>query len=152
MKRIKKKKGDNIPKKLPFIIHGDPNGGYPTHTHGLDEIGFPEILIDPRAFGIPGNGGAINDVWSFLKKPQNSSKLEFIKGGRTVKISTKEFFPEENEDESCTLCLRRVTGEFEGVKMAYLGDTPKNAWLIQIYVEGDDFALTDEYYLEGIPF
>jgi len=152
VKKIKKKKVSKTANTLPFHMHGDSNNGYPTHTHGLDKIGFPEIMIDPRAFGISGNGGAITDVWNFLKKPQNAPKLEMIKNGGTVKVSTKEFSPKESDGVSYTLCLRKVTGDFEGVKMAYLGDTPDDAWLIQIYVEGDDFALTDEYYLNDIPF
>lgn len=44
--------------------------------------------------------------------------------------------------------------EFEMVKQAYCIDGPDdidpNMWFVQIYVEGDDFALTDDYYKGGI--
>ena len=47
---MKKKDG-----KYPFMIHADPpwddEPPYPTHTHGLTEIGMPEFIIDPLAFG-----------------------------------------------------------------------------------------------------
>jgi hypothetical protein len=40
------------------------------------------------------------------------------------------------------------------VKQAYdlndPADVDPKAWFVQIYVEGDDFALTDDYYKYGI--
>jgi len=47
--------------------------------------------------------------------------------------------------------LRRVYPDFEGIKLAYSHDKIiPDGWFIQIYVEGDDFALTDDYYRGGI--
>jgi len=56
----------HIPERgnYPYIIHADPLWDseplYPTHTHGLTEIGMPEFIMDPLAFGGDGNAGRIN--------------------------------------------------------------------------------------------
>ena len=56
--------------------------------------------------------------------------------------------------ESLVYCYRRVYPEFEMVKQAYAFKDPSEAdpksWFVQIYIEGDDFALTDEYYCGGV--
>ena len=43
---------NNITKDFPYIIHACPPtvDAYPTHTHGLTEIGMPEFIVDPLAF------------------------------------------------------------------------------------------------------
>jgi len=53
-KKVSKKK-----KRYPFIIHAEPNGGYPSHTHGLTKVGMPELMIDPLAFYPTGNSPRI---------------------------------------------------------------------------------------------
>ncbi|MFN2127932.1 MAG: hypothetical protein ACK2TU_08750, partial [Anaerolineales bacterium] len=50
----------------PYTIHccplSDPDSPYPTHTHGLHDIGWPEFIMDPCAFGGEGNGKRINSA------------------------------------------------------------------------------------------
>ena len=60
----------------PFIIHADPlwdeGFPYPTHTHGLSNIGLPEFIMDPLAFGGEGNAQRINSAYDYLTDPKNS--------------------------------------------------------------------------------
>ena len=42
----------------PFTIEADPlleDTAFPTHTHGLTEVGMPEFIMDPLSFGGEGN-------------------------------------------------------------------------------------------------
>ena len=144
-------------KKRPYIIHGCKGmPAFPTHTHGLADVGMPEFLIDPLAFGPEGNGQRINAVYDFLVIPRNKYKLEAIKSGQILKLTMHDMHPKKIEkgSEPYVYCLRRVTPDFEAVKQAYCivqpEDIDPNAWYVQIYVEGDNFALTDEYYRGGV--
>ena len=53
-----------------------------------------------------------------------------------------------------TYCLREVSSNFEGVRCAYPSEDPETDLegmrFIQIWVEGDDFALMDSYYRDGV--
>lgn len=144
-------------KKRPYEIHGCKDmPAFPTHTHGLSDVGMPEFLIDPLAFGPVGNGQRINAVYDYLTKPRNKGKIEAIKNGQTLKLTMHDMHLKKFKAESRphVYCLRRVTPDFEAVKQAYCIEKPEdvdaNAWYIQIYVEGDHFALTDEYYRGGV--
>ena len=48
------------PGNYPYMIHACPlwvkDFPYPTHTHGLYDLGLPEFIMDPLAFGGDGNG------------------------------------------------------------------------------------------------
>jgi hypothetical protein len=138
----------------PFTVDGSTEAPvFPTHSHGMTEIGMPEFLMDPLAYGANGNADRI--VWSYdyFRKPKNRDKLESIKNGQTVKLVIKDLNPNVTKDSS-VYCYRRVYPEFEMVKQAYNFKDPSAAdpksWFVQIYVEGDDFALTDDYYKGGI--
>jgi len=138
----------------PFTVDGSTDRPvFPTHTHGMTEIGMPEFLMDPLAYGADGNADRI--VWSYdyFMKPKNRNKLESIKKGQTVKLVIKDLNPKATKDSS-VYCYRRVYPEFEMVKQAYNFKDPSEAdpktWFVQIYIEGDDFALTDEYYRGGV--
>ena len=143
-----------MPNKYPYIIHGCPNvPAYPTHTHGLTEIGMPEFIIDPLAFGAIGNMHCINAVYKFFKKRKNTGKLKAILNGKTIKLSAKALSPKHPGNEAHTYCFREVSPEFEAVKQAYLIPGTKlmpGMRFIQIYIDGDDFALMDEYYRGGV--
>ena len=70
----KKKTSRNKIGEYPFIIEADPlleSTSYPTHTHGLYDIGMPEFLMDPLSFGGEGNGQRINSAYKFFKKQKN---------------------------------------------------------------------------------
>jgi len=147
----------NRRRKRPYEIHGCQGmPAFPTHTHGLADIGMPEFLIDPLAFGPEGNGQRINAVYDYLRKPRNKWKLDAIKNGKTLKLTSQEIKPKKIKEvsKSYVYCLRRVDQDFEAVKQAYLieksEDVEPNTWFVQIYVEGDHFALTDEYYRNGV--
>ena len=143
-----------ITKELPFIIHGCVHDyeSFPTHTHGLTAIGLPEILIDPLAFGYEWNGCLINDSYFYLTHPEKTDLIPLILGGETVVVKLKTlnpFFPAED----LNICFRTVTHEFEAVNQAYEGvalNELAEMRFIQIYVEGDDFALDDDYYRGGV--
>jgi hypothetical protein len=124
---------------------------FPTHTHGLTEMGMPEFLIDPLAFGAEGNAKRIIDAYRYFSKAKNADRLEDIRCGLTVRLTANDLVPEFTGEHPYVYCFRKVSPDFEGVKLAYyLDDTDSQMWFIQIYVEGDDYVLTDEYYRGGI--
>jgi len=143
-------------KKYPFIIHADPLTGdspYPTHSHGLHDIGWPEFFIDPLAFGPNGNAGKINTAYDYFKKVKNKKKLEAILNGETIEIPIKTLIPKWKNAPLYTLCFRKVSNDFEAIKLAYDTDgtgIDPGMRFIQIWVKGDDFALIDEYYKNGV--
>ena len=145
---------NNITKDFPYIIHASTPtvDAHPTHTHGLTEIGMPEFIVDPLAFGPEGNAGLINDAYRYLSLPENAEILDSIMTGETITINSKTLNP--SSDGSFNFCFRRVGIDFEAVKQAYDGlDLGKIADLIsfiQLYVEEDDFALDDDYYKGGV--
>ena len=142
--------------ELPFIIHGSPRDDIPqytTHIHGLNEIGMPEFIMDPLAFGLEGNAGVINAAYRYFSRPENKGRMDEILHGKTVKLREKEFRPKSKGDD--VFCFREVSPDFEAVKLAYpagdnLGYNIKDAKIIQIYVEGDNHVLNDDYYRDGV--
>ena len=141
-------------KKYPFEIEGCPEmPAYPTHTHGLTGIGMPEFLMDPCAFGPKGNAGVINRAYDYFSNPDNQDKLKAILSGRTVKLTGKDLRPESDGSDSNIYCFREVPPTFEAVNQAYLideGEDVSGMKFVQIYIEGDNFALMDEYYRGGV--
>lgn len=142
--------------KYPFFIHCCPHTGpdfpYPTHTHGLSEIGMPEFLFDPLAFGADGNAGRINKAFEFFIRPENDRLFQSILSGQIVMLSSGELHPPA-ASEPYVYCFREVTPGFQAVIEAYgskIGELAPPMRFIQIWVDGDDYALTDEYYLGGV--
>jgi hypothetical protein len=143
--------------KYHFTIEASTNvPALPTHTHGMTKLGMPEFLIDHLAAGPQANAYIINCSCMYFMKPENREKLEAIKGGETIQLTIQDIYPEADKAPH-PFCYRRVYPEFEMVKQAYnfdegndQSDADPEAWFVQIYVEGDDFALTDDYYKDGI--
>ena len=142
--------------RYPFIIHADPlkeSTSYPTHTHGLYNIGKPQFLMDPLSFGGEGNGQRINSAYKFFKKQKNAAKLRAVLNGKTIKLTGKQLDQKYMRNDPCVYCFREVPPEFEAVKLAY-GSNAAAACpgikFIQIYVEGDDYVLLDDYYRGGV--
>ena len=164
----KDKKRNRMP---PFIVHWCSNTAcencakkygpenhslFPTHTHGMCDTGKPEFFIDPLAFG-KANVNLINDVYWYLMKSSNKNLLPRILDGEiiTLKMSdlddTASFTPSTYEgDKNLALCLRVVYSDFQAIKEAYGEDVPIEVPFVQIWVDGDGFALEDEYYLDGV--
>ena len=143
--------------KYPHFIHACPDlPGYPTHTHGLTQVGLPEFLIDPLAFGPKGNVGVINRAYDFFVMPKNKPQLEALLSGQTIKLTGKDLRPESDGSDPLIYCFRKVPSTFEAVNRAYetkkYGLETPGMRFIQIWVDGDDFALTDEYYRGGVKF
>ena len=145
-------------KEQPFIIHACKDmPAFPTHSHGMTALGMPEFMIDHLAFGADQNGALIGASYKYFTKPENTNKLKAIKNGETVKLKDEDLKPPSDHPDPYVYCYRRVYPEFEMVKKAYniddqnnRSDADQGAWFVQIYVEGDDFALTDDYYKDGI--
>jgi len=140
---------------LPFTIHTAPisdkeNGLYPTHTHGLTDIGMPEFIMDPLAFGPEGNADKINSAYRYFKR--NKKGLEIVLSGKSVKLPIKVVIPKWKNAPDYKLCFREVTADFQAVKEAYLNDIDPGTRFVQIYVDGDNFALTDDYYRGGVKY
>ena len=140
----------------PFNIHADPlqeDSAYPTHTHGLYDIGLPEFIMDPLSFGGRGNAQRINSAYRYLTDPKNSGQLNAILNGQVIKLTGKELDPKYMYKDPYVYCFREVSPSFEAVRLAYgievMFYVPKMRF-IQIWVEGDDYALTDEYYRGGV--
>ena len=135
-----------------FIIHGAvAKPLFPTHTHHLTEMGMPEFIFDPLAFGAKGNANRMIDAYKYLSKSENADQLEDIRCGLTIQLTANDLVPEFTGEHSYIYCLRKVFPDFEGVKLAYYPDElDPEMWFVQIYVEGDDYVLTDAYYRGGI--
>ena len=129
----------------PYIVHtcapGKDEKLFPSHSHGRDCFGEPEYLINCRCFGPVHNVAAINNVHNYLE--EHPALKTRILSGQTVEM--------EYSDD-ITLCLREVGSKFEAVRSAYEGCDLNEMRFIQIYVKGDDFALTNEYYAAGEPY
>ena len=156
MKKRKKKTSRIKSSRYPFIIEADPlkeTTSYPTHTHGLYAIGFPEFFIDPLAFGGKGNARRINCSYDYFKKPKNKIKLKSILKGQTLKLTGPQLCRKHLRNDPYTYCFREVQHKFEAVKLAYgsgITDECPGIRFIQIYVEGDDYVLLDDYYRGGV--
>jgi len=142
-------------RKYPFIVEAcEDIPTFPTHTHGLTEIGWPEFFIDPFAFGTQGNAVRINRAYEYFKRSENNDALRSILQGQTVKVTGKNLGLQEDPRDLHTYCFREAPPTFEGVKLTYPNEWKDSDALgmrfIQIYVEGDDFALNDEYYVGGV--
>lgn len=131
---------------LGFIIHGDTianqHKAYPTHTHGLVKFGIPEIFMHASCFGPQGNAHMINVVSvslmlikERLEKFKQEGRLEF----RTGVYEDKDDF---------ILCLRTVKPTFLGVSKAYQSVEISLVGHAQLYVKGDDHALTEDFYVQ----
>ena len=146
----------NTSSKYPFIIHADPLTGktaFPTHTHGLTDVGKPEFIMDPAALGPHGNGGRINAAYKFFRKSKNKFKLRAIIHGRIIKLSCKELNPKYYGNETYKYCFREVPPTFEAVNQAYVLPGPgvePGMRFVQIWIEGDDYVLMDDYYRGGV--
>ena len=135
-----------------FIIHGAmAKPLYPTHTHHLTDMGMPEIIFDPLAFGAEGNARRMIDAYRYLAKEENADKLDDLQHDMEIKLIEKDLYPEFTGEHIYTYGLRRVSPDFEGVRLAYYPDEiSEDMWFVQLYVEGDDYVLTDEYYRGGV--
>lgn len=137
---------------IPFIIHGaTANPFFPTHTHGLYIRDMPEMIYDPLAFGAKGNALRMMDAYNYLTKPENVGALGDIKGGATLKLTARALRPDYNGPHPYTYCLRLVHRNFEGVKLAYYpSEIEPDMLFIQMYTDGDNYVLTDDYYRGGV--
>jgi hypothetical protein len=135
-----------------FIIHGAvAKPLYPTHTHHLTEMGMPEMIFDPLAFGAEGNARRMIDAYRYLAKEENADKLDDLKHNFEIKLVEKDLYPEFTGEHVYTYGLRKVSPILKGVRLAYFPDEiAPDMWFVQMYVEGDDYVLTDEYYCGGV--
>ena len=136
----------------PHIIHGDID--FPTHTHGLNEIGWPEFMINARCYGYDVNAVVINAVYDYFNTPERKKELNKVFSGETIEVPINKLCSDWDwQGLDYPVCFRLVPNTFEGVKSAYEsedGVVDPNLMVVQIYVKGDDFALTDEYYRNEI--
>ena len=99
-----------------------------------------------------GNAGRINYSFDFFINPQNNHLLKDILNGEIVKLPAAVLSP-NLKSEPYIYCFRKVPPEFEAVKLAYgygVAYVIPRMIFIQIWADGDDFALTDEYYRNGV--
>jgi hypothetical protein len=156
MKKRKKRNKKMRIGRYPFTIHADPlqeSTSYPTHTHGLYKIVMPEFLMDPLAFGGEGNAQRINSAYRFFKKQKNAAKLKAILNGKTIELTGPQLDPKYMKNDPYVYCFREVTVKFEAVKLAYGSGVTQaipGIRFIQIWVDGDHFALQDWYYIGGV--
>ncbi len=143
--------------KYPYYIHcciltGDPP--FPTHTHGLYANDLPEFIFDPLAFGGGGNGNRINAAYDYFMKPKNRSLLDDVLNGKIIKLTGNKLLGKKAKD-IYTYCFREVPASFAAVKEAYgssIDSVCPGIRFVQIWVDGDDFALKDSYYAGGVKF
>jgi hypothetical protein len=123
------------------------------YTHGLNFKGWPELMIDPVCFTPEGNGYFILDVYDYFKRPRRKKVLHLIMKGKIIEIPINKIDKKWEGAPNYNICFRLVPNTFEAVKLAYdpngTGVDP-DLVVVQIYVKGDDFALTDGYYKGGV--
>lgn len=139
--------------EFPYIIHAcaDDYISFPTHTHGLSEIGLPELFIDPYNFSQEWNSHLINDSFSYLTHPEKTDLIPLILEGETVVVKHKTLNP-LGPAKDLNICFRVVTHEFDEVERAYDGveiNELAEMRFIKIYIEGDDFDF-DAVYNGGL--
>lgn len=136
--------------EYPHIVHADvmcTRLSYPTHTHGLSEIGLPELFINATCFGPVNNCMTINMIVSELLS--NESLFVRVSNHREeIECDFLEF--ESNED--LLICLRPVPEGFLGVLAAYPNKDTNERMFSQIYVKGDDHVLDPEFYRDSMDF
>lgn len=138
------KRGE-IPKTMPFIIHGNPHHLFPTHTHGLASIGLPEMFIHSKAFGVISNGNItnadiINNIFIYLSL--NSSEWDKVTNREDIETQL-------TKDLDLIFCIRSVDVHFSAVRMAYgEHDLSSPTGFSQIYVKGEDHVLDAQYFLD----
>lgn len=140
--------------EYPYIIEADlllEETAFPTHTHGLHDIGWPEFIMDPLAFGGKGNAGLINAAYRYFKN--NMNDLQAVLDGKILKYPINTISIGWRDAPIYTVCFRLVPNTFEAVKDSYgegIVDVVPAIEFIQIWIDGDDFALTDDYYRGGV--
>lgn len=133
---------NKLPKVLPHIIHGDivpPKFGYPTHTHGLEKIGWPEFFINSTAFGAKMNAQVINEMFIYLWEHEDDLKKLI-----SEKFIEVDLWP--GNDYNIIFYVRIVDHEFLAVKKTYTVDELSTTGHAQIYVKGDNHVLKDSFY------
>ena len=149
-----KKKSFLSQEEYPYIIEADTlleDTAFPTHTHGLSDIGWPEFIMDPLAFGGEGNAGLINATYRHFKN--NMNDLQAVLNGSILKYPINTIAIGWRDAPIYTICFRLVPNTFEAVKEAYgdgVVDVVPAIEFIQIWIDGDYFTLTDEYYRGGV--
>jgi len=135
-----------------FIIHGaNAKPLFPTHTHHLTEMDMPEFIFDPLAFGAEGNARRIIDAYKYLAKKENADQLDDLKHDMTITLTASDLVPEFQGEHSYIYCLRKISPDFEGVRLAYFPEEiNEDMWFLQMFVQGDNYVLRDEYYRGGI--
>lgn len=142
--------------QYPYVIHACPlteDALYPTHTHGLSQIDMPEFMMDPLSFGPEENARIINLAYKYFTNVNNTSQLQSILNGTIIKILGSQLDPFNRLINTYVYCFRRVDPTFEGIKLAYSPfciATLRLMKFIQIWSDGDDQVLTDQYYVGGV--
>ncbi len=128
------------------LIHGDimnkPEFSYPTHTHGFDKYGWPELFVSAITFGFEGNITVIQNVFVYFWS--NQDKMETLKKEKYIEIEKLW----SNSD--LIICLRILDYKFLGLRKAYTPHQLSKIGHAQIFVKGYYYELTDSYY-ENIP-
>jgi len=146
-------KQNHYPFRVTGCVPEKDEAPYPSYTDGLARnCGMPEFIINYQAFGAKGNAVILHLAYDYFVNPKNSGKLNAILNGKIIKLTGKQLCPKYLKKNSPYIyCFREVSPFFEGIQQAYGRGieelVEKFGWrFIQIWVDGDDFALEDEYY------
>jgi hypothetical protein len=140
------------PFQITCCVPEEGKAPYPSYTQGLARnCGMPEFIINYQAFGADVNAAILHFAYDYFVDPKNSGKLNAILNGKIIKLTGKQLSPAHMSNSPLVFCFREVSPFFEGIQQAYgkkIEDVAKKfGWrFIQIWVDGDDFALEDEYY------
>lgn len=134
-----------LPKVPPHDIHGNPNNEFPTHSHGLESVDMPELLINAVAYGSFGNAKIINLIFGYFWL--NPHILEELKEKKEIEVDRDYAIA---NTKGASLMVRMVPNNFGGVITAYHGkDLNCTTGFAQIYVRGDLHVLRDSHYFPG---
>jgi hypothetical protein len=79
--------------------------------------------------------------------------MNAILNGKTIKLTGQQLDPKYMKMDPYTYCFREVPPSFEAINLAYgsgIANECPGIRFIQIYVEGDDYVLMDDYYRGGV--
>ena len=128
MKNSKSKKNKHSGKKFenihrPYTVHVSPifdEQQFPTHTHGLTDLGMPEFIGDIFSFGSCGMSSRLHAAYEYFSRPENTKKLGTILTGKKIILTGKELQPDLDYDYEIVYGFEEIPVESEAVKQAYL--------------------------------
>jgi len=126
----------------PLSIHvspADASSVYPTHSHGLNYIGLPELVIAATEYGPEFNSNRLLAIYASLANPQNEAKLSILVNGATIEFTTRDLLPDKEvpDEVNYLYMMKKVPATADIVVEAYgelvdSGIEYAHTWVVQV--------------------